>query len=111
MVAHPITGEQVEDHCGEQFYAFRTACGKGHQGIAKWLLPNHRITQEQMIAYGNFDAFRTCARGHQAIASWLIEQSTACFAYAESHDQEYGETIIYPWVAKPVTIKREKSTV
>ena len=91
----------------DNFYAFRTACGKGHQGIAKWLLTQSPDNKEQMIAYGNFDAFRTCARGHQAIASWLIEQSTACFAYAESHDQEYGETIIYPWVANQLTILRE----
>ena len=56
-------------------YAFRWACGRGHQDIAKWLwkvCPDEEKTA-MLHAKDNLAFRMACDRGHHKITEWLFD--------------------------------------
>ena len=52
-----------------------------------------------MIQADNFYAYRRAAEnGHLGVSKSMLSKSSACFAYAEMHEHEYGELLIKPFI-------------
>ena len=103
------SGEQSEMLHSEDDYAFRWACGRGHQEIAKWLWAICPDLEQPAMLHANDDsAFRlACGYGHLETANWLwsicpeLEQSVmlhARYDYAFRLACEKGHLAIAEWL-------------
>ena len=104
----------------EDDYAFRWACGRGHQEIAKWLWAICPDDQKSEMLHENDDAFGSaCDNGHLELAKWLwkvcpdLEQSTMLHArddVAFGLACQKGHTEIAKWLWK-VCPEQEQSAM
>lgn len=87
----------------DSYFVFRQASALGYLAS---LIRLTRVAPElkiAMIAAANYQAFRyAAANGHLAVAQYLLS-SPPCFAYAEAHDDLYGEGFVHPFVQAKLT--------
>ena len=75
-----------------RFYAFRLATANGHIHVIKKLIELAPDRIQEMIAASNFAAFRSMTRHNIIYATTWLKYPNV-FAYAEMHQQEYGEMV------------------
>ena len=93
------------------FYAaFSLAAINGHLEVLQWLAAKAPNELEAMIKVDNYWAFHGAAEnGHRSTVVWLFFNSANCFAFAESHVQEYGIKCVNPFIRTCVTELHEKA--
>ncbi|OYV56352.1 MAG: hypothetical protein B7X00_00225, partial [Legionella sp. 21-45-4] len=94
------------------FAAYRFAAENGHLLVLKHLESQAPDQIQVMIAAYDFYAYRYAAENsHLEVCNHLLSQSSACFAYAERHQWEYG-AIIRPFIQERLsTLHQESLTV
>jgi len=91
------------------YAAFHYTARNGHLAVVNRLIelvsPEHL---QAMVSSGNYVAFRTAARNtHLPVVNRLLQLPTV-FAYAEMHDEEYGERYTHPFVQERLANLRER---
>jgi hypothetical protein len=90
------------------FFAYWSAAGNGHLEVLQYLeakAPNHI---QDMIQANNFHAYQFAAEnGHLEVSKSMFSKSSACFAHAEMHMNEYGELLIKPFVGETLHALRQ----
>ena len=82
----------------DSYYAYRQACAGGHLELAEHLEAQLGKDAIAAIKTNSYRAYRwACAGGHLELVQHLLE-SSACLAYAERHDREYGKLYIYNYL-------------
>lgn len=75
-----------------QYYAW--AAHHGHVKLLKYLETRVPGEIQNMIKMEDFEPYQLAAQnGHLEVCNHILSQSSACFAYAEEHQHEYGAII------------------
>ncbi len=95
-----LAGDKVQDMItANDFGALQIAARNGHLEMVNRLLELAGDKLQDMISAHSFMAFQFAVdNGHLAVVNRLLTFPTV-FAYAESHDWEYGQRYIYPFVS------------
>ncbi|KTC92178.1 ankyrin repeat domain-containing protein [Legionella cincinnatiensis] len=88
------------------FCAFRFAASQGYLEILKYLQEKAPDKMLKMLKTNTFIAFQLAVlKGHLPVVQYMLSYFSV-FAYAEAHQQEYGERCVWPFVSQTLTVLR-----
>ncbi|CEG57374.1 hypothetical protein [Legionella fallonii] len=88
----------------QNYYAFRMGARNGHMGVLRHLGSKAPQLFNKMVETDNFFAYRTSVENaHLDVSNWLLSNSSSCFAYAEAHVHEFGQTSVNPFIEQRLT--------
>ncbi|KTD62275.1 ankyrin repeat protein [Legionella santicrucis] len=88
------------------FCAFRFAASHGHLEVLKYLQEKAPDKMLKMLKTNTFIAFQLAVlKGHLPVVQYMLSFPSV-FAYAEAHQQEYGEQCVWPFVVRKLSALR-----
>lgn len=88
------------------FCAFRFAASHGHLEVIKYLQEKAPDKMLKILKKNNFIAFQLAAmKGHLSVVQYMLSYPCV-FAYAEAHQEEWGQQYVWPFVSQKFTALR-----
>lgn len=88
------------------FCAFRFAASHGHLEVLKYLQEKAPDKVLKMLKINNFIAFQLATiKGHLPVVQYMLSYPSV-FAYAEAHQEEWGQQCVWPFVSQKLTVLR-----
>ena len=92
------------------YKAFQVAAGNGHLSVMKRLIELAPDKVRVMTSANNYAAFRYASSNNHLdnldVINFLFQQNVSLFAYAEPHEEEFGEKYVHPFVIQNLTALR-----